>query len=144
MGPPITLSNSISIGLLMKSKDVVEYRRKLCFLRRGHVWALLARGPWPPAPPFYRSLYRVASCMEQLGYCPRVVQDYVAMERRTLEKHRKFDKFPPCPLHNPYPYLKSYDICCSHGALLWHSVGYFQIWQGVLEKYVPPQSCRFR
>ena len=66
------------------------------------------------------------------------------MEGQTSKKPQKLDKFPPCPLNNPYSYLNSYVTYCSTGTLLSRDVSQLKIRQGVLEKYVPPQSCRFR
>jgi len=65
------------------------------------------------------------------------------MERQISKKPQKLDKFPPCPLNNPYSYLNSYVIYCRPGPLLSRYVSQFQIWRGVLLKYAPPQSSRF-
>ena len=56
--------------------------------------------------------------MDSTGWFVRHVQVYVAMERQTLKKPQKFDKFPPRPLNNPYPYLNLCVIFCSHSTRL--------------------------
>jgi len=57
---------------------------------------------------------------------------YVGMERQTLKKPQKFDKFPPRPLNNPYSYQNSYVTYCRPGLLLSCNVSQFQMWRGVL------------
>jgi len=65
--------------------------------------------------------------MEITDWFVQHVQVYVAMERQTLKKPQKFDKFPPSPLNNPYSYPNPNIFLCSPWLPLQRDVGYFHI-----------------
>ena len=57
----------------------------------------------------------------------RSIVVFPAMERQTLKKPQKSDKFPPCPLNNPYSEVNSYVMHCTPGTLLSRDVSHFEI-----------------
>jgi len=71
-----------------------------------------------PAPPFCTTLEKVTSSTHITGWFVQISYVRVAMERQTSKKPQKLDKFPPCPLNNPYSYQNSYVKFCRTGPLL--------------------------
>ena len=75
-------------------------------------------GVLTPSTPILQQFVEGDQLYGPVGYCPRSMQEYVAMERQTSKKPQKLDKFPPCPLNNPYSYLNAYVTLCRPGPLL--------------------------